>query len=182
MAGAPDVRIRQARPEDFDAWFALFDAVAGEGVWIAAEHPLDREARRRTFDETLASADAVTLLAEVDGAVVGILGTHVQHGVAGLGMLVDAAWRGRGVGAALLSACIEWARGHGAHKVWLEVWPHNAPARALYRRFGFEEEALLRRHYRRRDGALWDAVGMGLVLDEAAPGGPPDDAAGGAAT
>jgi RimJ/RimL family protein N-acetyltransferase len=56
--------------------------------------------------------------------------------------------------------------------VALQVWPHNHAARALYRRFGFADEGLLRRHYRRRNGELWDAVVMGLVLDESSPGSP----------
>src|SRR6266508_2058891 len=73
-------------------------------------------------------------------------------------------WRGRGVGSALLRAGIEWARGAGAHKVALQVWPHNAAALALYEKFGFQREGLLRGHYRRRNGELWDAIVMGLPL------------------
>ncbi|MDQ3574430.1 MAG: hypothetical protein M3404_05830, partial [Actinomycetota bacterium] len=57
-----------------------------------------------------------------------------------------------------------------AHKVALQVWPHNHGALALYRKFGFVQEGLLRRHYPRRNGELWDAVVMGLVLNEDAPG------------
>jgi RimJ/RimL family protein N-acetyltransferase len=48
--------------------------------------------------------------------------------------------------------------------VSLQVWPHNQPARALYRKLGFEDEGVLRGHYPRRDGTLWDAVVMGLLL------------------
>jgi len=84
--------------------------------------------------------------------------------VAEFGMLVAADARGRGVGSALLSAAIEWARETGAHKVSLQVWPHNEAGIALYRKFGFEQEGRLRRHYRRRNGELWDAVVMGLLL------------------
>jgi RimJ/RimL family protein N-acetyltransferase len=52
------------------------------------------------------------------------------------------------------------------------VWPHNQSARRLYRSFGFEEEGYLRRHYRRRNGELWDAVIMGLLLfDETSEAG-----------
>jgi RimJ/RimL family protein N-acetyltransferase len=99
--------------------------------------------------------------------------------VADLGMCVDASWRGRGVGTALVAEAIATARNLGAHKVGLQVWPHNEPARRLYRRHGFVEEGRLRRHYRRRNGELWDAVIMGLVLDEETPGSPyPDDAYG----
>ena len=48
------------------------------------------------------------------------------------------------------------------------------PALALYRKFGFVEEARLRRHYRQRNGQLWDGVGMGLILDWESPGSPHD--------
>jgi RimJ/RimL family protein N-acetyltransferase len=57
------------------------------------------------------------------------------------------------------------ARTAGAHKIALQVWPHNAAALALYERFGFRREGYLTGHYRRRSGELWDAVVMGLRLD-----------------
>ncbi len=66
----------------------------------------------------------------------------------------------------------------GAHKVSLQVWPHNGAARRLYRRLGFEEEGRIRRHYRRRNGQLWDAIIMGMVLDHESPGSPHEDADG----
>jgi RimJ/RimL family protein N-acetyltransferase len=90
--------------------------------------------------------------------------------VAGLGMMVDARWRGLGVGGALVRAAVDAARELGAHKLALQVWPHNDVARRLYLRHGFVEEGLLRRHYPRRNGELWDSVIMGLVLDETSPG------------
>ena len=100
-----------------------------------------------------------------DGPVIGQLGMALApYGVADLGMVVAEAWRGRGIGGALLDAGIAWARDAGAHKVALQVWPHNQAAIALYEKFGFEREGLLRRHYRRRSGELWDAVVMGLRL------------------
>jgi ribosomal protein S18 acetylase RimI-like enzyme len=81
-----------------------------------------------------------------------------------LGMMVAAQWRGRGVGSGLLTACIAWARSRGAHKVQLEVWPHNAAAIALYEKHGFVREAYLVKHYRRSNGDLWDSITMGLLL------------------
>jgi ribosomal protein S18 acetylase RimI-like enzyme len=95
----------------------------------------------------------------------GVLGIEVQgYGVAEFGMMVAADRRRTGIGSALLDAAIEWARGAGAHKVALQVWPDNEAAVALYRKFGFVEEGRLLRHYRRRNGELWDAVVMGLQL------------------
>ena len=87
------------------------------------------------------------------------------YGVADLGMHVAASMRGQGVGRALVVAAIAWARAEpGVHKIALQVWPHNDAAQHLYRSCGFEQEGYLRQHYRRKNGELWDAVVMGLVL------------------
>lgn len=148
--------------------------VAGEGRGIGAELPLDVERDRRVFLDSIASETAHSLLAvDAEGVMVGNLGIQLHgYGVAELGMLVSSAWRGKGVGSALLEAAIEWARFVGAHKVALQHWPTNEAAAALYEKFGFVEEGRLYRHYRRRSGELWDAVIRGLVLDKDAPGGP----------
>lgn len=150
------------------------EAVAAEGDRIGAEAPIDREGDRRRWlagldDERVCSFVAV----DADGHLIGNLGVELRpYGVAEVGMWVDRGWRGRGVGSALLRAGIDWARSAGAHKVELQHWPTNTAATALYEKFGFVEEGRLRRHYRRRNGELWDAVVRGLVLDEDTPGGP----------
>ena len=163
---AAAVTVRPAREADLDAVVELFAAVAEEGRWIAAEAPVDRERRRQRFAEDLQRDDVGMFVADVGGEFVGQLGLVVaRYGVADLGMLVAAGWRRRGVGSALLRAGIDWARQAGAHKVALQVWPHNRAAIALYERFGFQREGLLRRHYRRRSGELWDAIVMGLPLE-----------------
>ena len=164
------VEIRQATIEDFDAWVDLYVAVATEGRWIGAEAPVDRDERRREFTKYLVSDERVILIAEVARQHRGYLGLEVAHGTAELGILVEDGWRGHGIGTGLMEAGIAWASGHGAHKVTLTVWPHNESAIALYRKFNFVEEGLLRRHYRRRNGELWDAISMGLVLDWDSPG------------
>jgi RimJ/RimL family protein N-acetyltransferase len=38
-------------------------------------------------------------------------------------------------------------------------------ARALYEKYGFVQEGYLRRQYPRKNGEIWDAVVMGLLLD-----------------
>jgi RimJ/RimL family protein N-acetyltransferase len=162
----PGVSVREATLADVDALVDLLVAVAGEGRWIATEAPVDTDRRRRRMVEDIEAADAVVLVAEAGGTPVGELGLHLApYGVADLGMAVAAGWRGRGVGGALLAEGIERARAAGAHKLALQVWPHNPAAIALYERFGFQREGYLRRHYRRRSGELWDAIIMGLRLD-----------------
>ena len=66
-------------------------------------------------------------------------------------------------------------RGTEAHKIDLEVWPHNTAARRLYERAGFVIEGRRRRHWRRDNGQLWDTIEMSLLLDEASPGSPHDE-------
>jgi len=56
------------------------------------------------------------------------------------------------------------ARAQGMHKLSLGVFPHNAAAIALYRKFGFVDEGRRVKHIRRSNGELWDLVDMGLHL------------------
>jgi ribosomal protein S18 acetylase RimI-like enzyme len=163
--------IRAARADDGPAVEAIWTAVAGEGEWLGAELPL-RAGWGLDFLAAIDDPDKAWFVAEVDRAVVGAVLVQDERGVSHLGMAVLEGHRGAGLGGLLLDAAVEWARGHGAHKVTLQVWPHNARARRLYQSAGFHEEGVLRRHYRRRSGELWDAVVMGLVLDRDAPGHP----------
>lgn len=165
------VGVRRAAPGDVDAFLDLFEAVVEEGKWLGAQPPVDRDAQRARYLEQVDGFDQASLVGLVGDELVGHVRVDITpYRVAGLGMMVGARWRGLGVGGALVSAAIGAARDLGAHKLALQVWPHNDVARRLYLRHGFVEEGVLRRHYPRRDGELWDAVVMGLVLDETSPG------------
>lgn len=164
--------VRPLTVDDLDQLLDLFVAVVDEGRWLGTEPPVDRDVQRERFAQALDQPESTASLVAVDGdVIVGHVGVHLErYGVAGLGMMVAEGWRGRGVGRALVDEAIASARALGAHKLALQVWPHNDIARRLYLRHGFEEEGVLRRQYRRRNGELWDAVVMGLVLDETSPG------------
>ena len=53
------------------------------------------------------------------------------------GMATAPAARGRGAGALLLTACLDHARAHGAHRVWCNA---RSPAVGFYAREGFASE------------------------------------------
>lgn len=165
---AAQVSLRPLTHDDVEAAVALHLAVAGEGRWIGRELPVDRDESRGYLTERLADPAAATFVAldPPTGSQVGQIGlTLAPHGVVDLGMLVAQGWRSRGVGSALLEHGLDWAgQQPAAHKVSLYVWPHNERAIGLYRKYGFVQEGVLRRHYRRRDGELWDAIVMGLLL------------------
>ncbi len=169
------MEVRPARPDDLDELIASFAAVVAEGRWLGTQPGFDREARRQGLAASLDDATVGVFVAEEGGRLLGGIRGQDGGGLVELGMWVVADARGRGVGAALLDALVAWARQRGAHKVSLQVWPHNQRARTLYRRAGFVDEGRLRRHYRRASGDLWDAVVMGLVLDTTSPGAPYDD-------
>jgi ribosomal protein S18 acetylase RimI-like enzyme len=79
------------------------------------------------------------------------------------GLAVSPAHRRRGVGRALMEAAIRQARLAGARKLTLRVLSHNADARALYARSGFEVEGVLRGLFL-LDGSYVDDVRMSLSL------------------
>lgn len=75
-------------------------------------------------------------------------------------MAVHDAYAGRGAGAALIAAAVEQAdRWLNLRRLELTVWTDNTRAIALYERFGFEREGLMR-DYAWRDGAYADAISM----------------------
>ena len=188
-----EVVLREANAADYGPWRAVYAEVAAEGKWIGGEVAPPDDEMREGFTRDVDDPTRLMLIVEVDSGadagnadagnadapnagVIGGLSCHfLRSGVGHIGMLVLPAWRGQGLGGRLLVACIDWCRTNGAHKVALEAWPHNQRAIALYTRYGFEIEGRLRRHYRRRNGELWDGVLMGLVLDTSSPGSPHRD-------
>jgi diamine N-acetyltransferase len=51
----------------------------------------------------------------------------------------DRTWHGRGVGDALMKACVEQARAWGCDALWLAVWERNPRAIAFYEKSGFRK-------------------------------------------
>jgi ribosomal-protein-alanine N-acetyltransferase len=164
------VRVRAVEPRDVRACLDLFSRVAAEGRWIATEAPVDRREVRLRWEELLRLGEGALFLAE-EGERAPPLGLAALVGRIRpeLGMLVAAGSRGRGIGSALLAACIAWARAARAPELVLHVFPHNQAALALYRKHGFEERERLVRAYARRNGERWDAIRMVKELSGAAP-------------
>jgi putative acetyltransferase len=158
--------IRRAGPDDIEAILDHLEAVAEERKWISSEPPIPRDRYRENFERSLDDEHSLVVVAESDDdGLIGELSAfgRVAH-PANIGMSVADGWRGRGVGTALMQTCVDWACEREIHKLALQVWPHNEVALHLYEKFGFEREGLLRAHYRRSNGELWDAIVMGLLL------------------
>ena len=113
---------------------------------------------------------AAVFVAEADGEIVGRLSVArdphpASFHVADLGLMVVASHRRRGIGRALLQRAVEWAAESRVRKLELHVFPHNAPAIALYESFGFVREGYREDHYRRGGGYV-DAILMAYRVDE----------------
>ncbi|MGV8394648.1 GNAT family N-acetyltransferase, partial [Pseudomonas aeruginosa] len=77
-----------------------------------------------------------------------------------IGMGVAVAWQGKGVGSRLLGELLDIADNWmNLRRVELTVYTDNAPALALYRKFGFETEGEMR-DYAVRDGRFVDVYSM----------------------
>jgi putative acetyltransferase len=160
--------VRPATPWDAHSFHRMIADVMAEGRYLRNERPpLPARGYRKAFRRAW-TTDEANIVAEAEDRVIGHLNVAREEGpvtrhVASLGMAVERAWRGRGVGTALLEEAIRWARGVGVEKLALTVYPDNEPARALYRRFGFVEEGRMSGHSKKAIGYR-DEIVMGLWL------------------
>jgi ribosomal-protein-alanine N-acetyltransferase len=86
--------------------------------------------------------------ARIDGTVVGYGGLMLALDEAHVtNIAVDPAWQRHQVGTRLLLHLCRTAQARGARRMTLEVRVANAPAQALYHRFGFETAGLRKNYY-----------------------------------
>ena len=80
-----------------------------------------------------------------------------------LSMGVHPDYRGRGIGGRLLAATLAAAERRGLERIELQVLESNEIAIRLYKRFGFEQEGILR-NARKLDGRYENKITMSLLL------------------
>ena len=147
-------RIRLAETTDYPAACRLY---AEADALHARERPdrfrpTDQPARsRRLFERHLADPDQALFLAEVDGAVVGLVRVQALErlevpDVPALTprryamvqeLVVAQTHQRRGIATRLMTEAHRWARDRGLTQVELSVYDFNHPALRLYEKLGF---------------------------------------------
>jgi diamine N-acetyltransferase len=140
MAGSStaELRLRPTRKDDLD-YVVAAEADPDNAPFLA---PSPRDEHVSFIGDPLQRH----LIAEADGRAVGfaLLRLHPEDRAVEL-RRIAVTEKGRGYGRATLALAIRAAfEDHGAHRLWLDVKPHNERARSLYRSAGFVEEGLLR--------------------------------------
>jgi GNAT superfamily N-acetyltransferase len=141
-----DIEIRPVRPEEHEAAgelvVAAYAALPGEHMSDGYSAELRAVTRRAEEAEVLVAlvpgvgiAGCVTLVTDLSSPWAELL----EPREAGIRMLaVDPAAQGRGIGRALLAACIDRARALGCEALMLHTTPWMPVAHRLYESSGFE--------------------------------------------
>jgi GNAT superfamily N-acetyltransferase len=124
---------------------ALADAPLAFGSTLAREEAFAEDVWQERAARGAKGEDLVTYVAEEGerwiGLATGILrdpdGPRLEPRLELVGMFVEPAARGRGVGAALVETVCAWARDRGMARLYLWVTSTNQAALPLYRRSGF---------------------------------------------
>jgi RimJ/RimL family protein N-acetyltransferase len=165
---AEGFEVRPARPRDARSFLEAFRSVAAERRFIQTEDVSQTARQYRKRFRRPVTREGAHLVAVAGGGIIGSISirrdahTATRH-TASIGMFVTSAWRGRGVGTALMDGAMRWARDAGVERVDLSVYPHNQAAIALYRVFGFVEEGRLIRHAKKSYG-YEDEILMAVLL------------------
>ncbi len=124
------------------------------------------EAWRKRLESQVAEAEPLHLIGVAGGHVIAGGGIHPlawtprRRHVGGLGLAVAAEWQVRGIGSEMMRRLLEWSdRWLGYLRIELTVYTDNAPAIALYRKFGFVVEST-QRAWALRNGVYVDCLAM----------------------
>ena len=151
MIQKPDVTIRRAKADDagllaelgartFSETFAADNTAENMAAYLASSFNLAQQ----TIE--LADPAATFLIAEVGRVAAGYAKLHAgkpakeiegAEPVELVRFYVSREWLGRGVGEALMSACVAEAREAGHETIWLGVWQRNPRAQAFYQKWNF---------------------------------------------
>lgn len=165
-------RLRSARPGEAGALLDYYLEIGSDDAWSLRdpdENEVTADGLRTWMQRLEAAPNAFSIVAEAEEGIVAVLTASGGHRrrtshVAQIGMSVRRAWRGQGVGRAMLEACVAEARGlDSVRRLVLEVVAGNTAAVSLYESVGFRLEGRRPGHVHLGEG-YEDLLLMGLTL------------------
>jgi L-phenylalanine/L-methionine N-acetyltransferase len=157
------LKIRRAEPGDYLSVYEMFCCPRVVAGTLQLPYASREEWRRRLAEPPEGRCNLVAVVGE---RVVGLLGIDTfpnkprRRHAGTFGISVHDDWQGKGVGGALMKACLDMADNWlNLERLELEVYADNETAISLYERFGFEREGTLRKHAF-RDGVYVDSIMM----------------------
>ena len=157
-----DLIVRRCEPEDYEGVHRVYSSPKAMAGTMGVPYSSAREVREELARE---GDGRFPLVACVGEEVVGQLTLSVytnprtRHS-GHFGIAVRDDWLGRGVGTALMEACLDLADNWlNLTRLDLRVYVDNVPAIALYKKFGFEIEGTHQR-FVYRNGEYVDAFIM----------------------
>lgn len=140
--------VRAIKPEDEPAWLAFLNRCSEESLRYRFRHLFKRATHEMAVRFCFIDYDReVALVAETNSPrgpqLVGVarLVAEPDHDAAEYAVLIEDAWQGQGVGAAMLDRCLEIARSWGLRRVFGEAARDNVRMLALFRSRAFEFRA-----------------------------------------
>jgi GNAT superfamily N-acetyltransferase len=147
-----NLTLRTALPRDREAVVDFILALNLFEASLTGDRKRERAGASAYYDELmqrLAKRNGRVVLAEIDGVAVGVMGFSLdedaayvtedvrRHGTV-TDLIVDEAWRGRGIGQALLREAERLTREAGLRRLLIGALVANDKAERTYRAFGFE--------------------------------------------
>jgi L-amino acid N-acyltransferase YncA len=136
------VKIRAARPEDWDAIWPFFRRIVAAGETYAYDRNMSEPEGRRIW--MVPPPGRTVVAVDANGVVIGTASMYANREgpgshVASASFMVDPEQAGRGTGRALGEHVIDWAREQGFRAMQFNaVVETNRGAVALWRSLGFE--------------------------------------------
>jgi RimJ/RimL family protein N-acetyltransferase len=171
LAHGVTVNVRLAGPGDEHALLDFYRTLPLEDrLFLKDDVTTDGWATR--FMRRIACGEVRSLIAERDGRVVAEATlARATHGwsvhVAELRVAVARIVRRQGLGSALAGLLVEMAIDEGVDKLVVQVVEHQVAALQVFRKLGFQPEAVLRRHVRDVSGTRRDLLVLANDLSHA---------------
>lgn len=164
--------IRRTNKSDAKALIEYLNVIGGESDFLTfgpGQFHLTVEQEEEFIENTLKKNNALSLIAEINGKVVGNLNfmggpreRTAHSGEFGISVLKE--YWGNGIGEALIKYLIDWSKNSGViKKVNLRTRSDNTRGINLYKKLGFIEEGVITRDFL-INGEFFDSLAMGLLI------------------